>query len=447
MASHPARFDKIFLELKGLETTAKGWKCRCPAHDDRSPSMDVWITDDGWLGLYCYAGCTREDILHSIGCVHADLGPERSGGERVERYQKTTITNVYSYCDEEGRELYQVVRMEPKGFRQRKKEPDGSYTYSVSGVRKVLYHLDELTAQPKRMVFIVEGEKDVDNLRDLKLLATCNAGGAGKWLDGYTESLKGRHVCLIPDHDKEDAKLKKRPGWEHVDMVAKRLIGHVASLRIVQLAVSEGQDISDWLANGGSRAKLEALARSSPIITHPEMIPTYQPTPSPSVPEPVTSKRRGRKVTLRGEELSSAAHKGVMRILRRIKNKGVVDHQSWSAEIEQACGEQAVKKASHRYFVGAVGTYQDNPCPGKILQVRYEPHDNGLCRLNEDDHDDDIFVFVTGHAPTYIVHGWIKGVAGKTEKYKTEDVYHIPTPDLLDLSELPPELDDDEQTD
>src|SRR5215510_15958919 len=87
----------------------------------------------------------------------------------------------YDYVDEDGTFLFQVVRFEPKTFVQRRKDR-GRWVYQVQGVRKVPYRLPELmeAIANERTVYIVEGEKDVDNLAKLGIVATCNPGGAGK---------------------------------------------------------------------------------------------------------------------------------------------------------------------------------------------------------------------------------------------------------------------------
>ena len=46
-------------------------------------------------------------------------------------------------------------------------------------------------------VYITEGEKDALALVRLGLCATCNAGGAGKWQDGYSTTLKGAGVVIL----------------------------------------------------------------------------------------------------------------------------------------------------------------------------------------------------------------------------------------------------------
>jgi hypothetical protein len=82
----------------------------------------------------------------------------------------------YDYTDEGGNLLFQVVRYEPKKFLQRKPNGHGGWVWKVKGTRHVPYKLPELLEGiGNYVVFVPEGEKDVDALRRWHLVATCNA--------------------------------------------------------------------------------------------------------------------------------------------------------------------------------------------------------------------------------------------------------------------------------
>lgn len=50
---------------------------RCPAHEDRTPSLSVRYSASGrWL-VYCHAGCSTEKVLEAAGRTFADLIPGR----------------------------------------------------------------------------------------------------------------------------------------------------------------------------------------------------------------------------------------------------------------------------------------------------------------------------------------------------------------------------------
>ena len=74
--------DTLISRLDGVKETGHGkYIARCPAHDDRSPSLAVKDGDGGRVILHCFAGCETEDVLNAIGLTFADVMPERIGAE------------------------------------------------------------------------------------------------------------------------------------------------------------------------------------------------------------------------------------------------------------------------------------------------------------------------------------------------------------------------------
>lgn len=68
---------KLLEQLEGVRKRGPGtWIARCPAHDDRSPSLSIRETDDGRVLIHCFAGCEARDVLAAIGLKFADLYPE-----------------------------------------------------------------------------------------------------------------------------------------------------------------------------------------------------------------------------------------------------------------------------------------------------------------------------------------------------------------------------------
>jgi hypothetical protein len=187
---------------------------------------------------------------------------------------KPPFETLYDYTDENGALLSQTVRY-PKGteprFRQRRPgERHGEWVWNLEGIRRVLYHLPDVikAIADNQTIFVVEGEKDADNLRDIGLTATTNPMGANKWRPEYSESLRGGDIVIIGDNDK--------PGREHVEHVSKDLSGIAKRLRVLDLTsiwpeCPEKGDVSDWLAAGGTDDKLKAAV---------ENLPDWRPLPS-----------------------------------------------------------------------------------------------------------------------------------------------------------------------
>ena len=230
--------EELLKRLKEVSEAGAGqWTARCPAHNDLTPSLSVSAHGDKIL-LHCHAGCETEKILQTLGLTMRDLFQD-------EGKDKQGYLDIYDYRDEEGTLLYQVCRMNPKGFVQRRPGIRKKWIYKLQGVR-VLYRLPELLeAERSKPVFIVEGEKDVNRLMSDGLIATTNSGGAGKWRSEYNEFFRERDVVVIPDND--------TVGIRHAKHVVDSLRSIATSTKLLELeGLSKSGDVSDWLHQGHS---------------------------------------------------------------------------------------------------------------------------------------------------------------------------------------------------
>jgi hypothetical protein len=68
----------IINRLEGVRQTGAGrWIARCPSHGDKRPSLSIRELDDDRVLLYCFAGCSAEDVLGSVGLDFSALFPEK----------------------------------------------------------------------------------------------------------------------------------------------------------------------------------------------------------------------------------------------------------------------------------------------------------------------------------------------------------------------------------
>ena len=243
---------ELLARFNSCKKISSGYKAKCPAHDDRTPSLSINEAADGKILLTCHAGCDTESILASVGLSMKDLFPEKPESSVLPR-RAQQIVATYDYTDEQGELLYQVARFHPKDFRQRRLDKAGKWVWNLGNVKRVPYRLAQLvSAEPNVVVFIVEGEKDVDLLVSHGLVATTNVSGAKKWRDYYSDYLIARNVVVIPDND--DA------GREHALNVAGSLHGKAASIRIVELpGLPPKGDVSDFLNAGYTVDQLLAI--------------------------------------------------------------------------------------------------------------------------------------------------------------------------------------------
>jgi hypothetical protein len=274
--------DRVLSLLRGVKKTANGWDALCPAHDDTSPSLGIAVGKDGTVLVKCRShDCTADAICTAIGIGLRDLFPadnrngSASGG--------MNIVAIYDYSDADGKLLFQVVRLDPKGFRQRRPDAKGKdcWTWNMKGVRPVLYRLSAVldAVAEKALVFVVEGEKDADNLTRLGVTATTNVGGAGKWRDHYAESLRGAAVVILPDNDEA--------GRGHGRQVASMLHGVAGPVKVVNLpGLPAKGDVSDWLAAGGTAEQLQNMVDAAPVWMPSEetaVAPKKRPADRPTI--------------------------------------------------------------------------------------------------------------------------------------------------------------------
>lgn len=312
-----------------------GWTCRCPAHDDRSPSLSIHAGDDGRALVNCHAGCSGDAVCAAIGLRLADLFPDdpnRRNGRtpRTRRVSTSTETRPaapaansvdvdapkpvetfatarevveklerrrgakaahWVYTDALGEPVGLVVRWnlppDPddaerkprKDIQPVSKLPEGWANKGMPTPRP-LYRLPDLLAtKPGDRVYVVEGEKAADACRAVGLVATTSPHGSNSPAQADWSPLAGRDVVILPDHD--DA------GETYAAAVARlALAAGAKSVRVVRLVelwagMPKGGDMADLLNNRGGdvdpiRVEVEALAEKA----EPEAVETIDDAPA-----------------------------------------------------------------------------------------------------------------------------------------------------------------------
>ena len=143
--------------------------------------------------------------------------------------------------------------------------------YRYAEVRKAITN--------NELIFIAEGEDNVDRLWALGFAATCNIGGSGKWRKSDTRDLEGAKVVIITDRDE--------PGVKHAELLHQEfpdplwLYPFPNSKAWENLPKSKGLDIADWiehhkitaddiLAAIGEKKTFEVPRQAQKVVTHPK---------------------------------------------------------------------------------------------------------------------------------------------------------------------------------
>jgi hypothetical protein len=148
-------------ELKNLITaktgnepkpSGQGFICHCPAHDDKTASLSISAGRDGLL-LNCHAGCTFEAVTAALGINPVELfhAPGAAKNGKPAKSGKFNIVANYPYHDAEEKLRFEVCRLDPKGFRQRRPDPaaPGKWIWNLKGVELIPYRLPELITAAK----------------------------------------------------------------------------------------------------------------------------------------------------------------------------------------------------------------------------------------------------------------------------------------------------------
>jgi len=238
----------------GAKKPKRGPNYHCPnagghANGDKNPSLSI-DRKDGRTVAHCF-GCglsgSPVQLASELWSMSPSDAAERLAGKlgiqtatRNRSRSRFEIQETYPYTDEDEQTLFEVVRLKPKDFRQRRPDGNGGWEWRLDGVRRVLYRLPAIIEAVAlgKLIHVVEGEKDVHAIEETGGIATCNPGGAGAWRDRYSETLRDARVRIVADRD--------AAGREHARAVAASLEGVAESVEIVEAA--EGKDAADHLS-------------------------------------------------------------------------------------------------------------------------------------------------------------------------------------------------------
>ena len=278
-----SEFQSFGIQMIG-GPSPKGWvKCPSPFNPDRFPSCGVNVENSssfaGYLRIFNNSGprqaigffdlarelssaCAGKEFIDILKHYADKTGVEFDHHETKKKTPagpKGEIIATYDYIDQSGKLKYQVCRLKPKSFRQRRPDPDkpDSFIWNMDGITALPYRIQNVVEN--KTVYIVEGEKCADDLNNsFNLPATTFHGGAGKFWPDVLPYFKDKDIILIPDND--------QTGKDHIQRLANEFQKTAASIKIVELLGLESKgDISNWIASGGTKKQFLDLCKKAPI--------------------------------------------------------------------------------------------------------------------------------------------------------------------------------------
>lgn len=248
------------LRHHGCTPDAHGrWRCPFPerhTRGDEHPSVTIKEGRASCWSQSCFRGADVFELIRLLEGLQTFPEQQRriealAGLIHANGKGNRRIVATYNYVNSEGGLLFQVVRFEPKDFRQRRPDGNDGWVWDLKGIQPVLYRLPEVLKADS--VLVLEGEKDVETAYRCDLppgwTATCNPMGAGKWSEEFSDCLTGKSVVILPDADER--------GRQHGQQVAKSVSGKAAA--VYMLSLPHGKDLTEWAESGKTSEDFRAL--------------------------------------------------------------------------------------------------------------------------------------------------------------------------------------------
>lgn len=257
--------NDILGRLEGVKGRDGKYMARCPNHGDKTPSLSVSLGNDNKVLLKCFAGCSAEDIVWSMGLQMKDLFAEITPAtafpvyETQQRTQSTVKEAEYLYV---GGTLKKVKYRRADGSKYctwLHREGD-RWEKGRKGIAPGLYR-----SQPDlpEVVFLVEGEKDVESIKAMGLPAVSLPDGSqSKWESSYDSVFQDKRVLILPDNDE--------PGQKYAQMCAANIYGKAEKVWILDLKdawpeIPPKGDVSDMIQQFGAEIAFSKIAELDKI--------------------------------------------------------------------------------------------------------------------------------------------------------------------------------------
>ncbi len=269
--------DELLSRLGERVVSSSGngtYSARCPAHDDKNPSLSIAVAEDRVV-VCCHAGCSTEHVARALSMEMRQLFDDHYAGaashsttavtlaakgkksktlhatreraieaagwsadrKAVARWDYIVsgaiVATVLRFDDDNGGKEFRPVSLHDGGWAVGK--PNGKWP---------LYRIDDLVEAGT--VYVCEGEKAADAARRIGLTAVTSAGGAKAARNTNWSPLAGRQVVILPDND--DA------GRGYGDDVRAALLKlkPPARVSVVQLpGLPDGGDLADLVDAAG----------------------------------------------------------------------------------------------------------------------------------------------------------------------------------------------------
>ena len=238
--------------------------CRCPAHEDRNPSLSV-KQRNGRVLVHCHAGCPQDAVLDALAAQGLDIrrSNDVNSDGHISDYRHPELgkpSYVWPYYDAAGKLIGYVARFETGDGKQFRPLALKDSRWRVQGLPapRPLFNLPAILRRQDAPVLVCEGEKAAEaaSKRFPHVVATTSMHGAKSPHKTDWSPLEAKSVTVWPDNDKAGATFARKAAKLAQDAGA-------SSVRIVKFpaGLPEGWDLAD---DPPSRLDLDKLLAVAP---------------------------------------------------------------------------------------------------------------------------------------------------------------------------------------
>lgn len=258
----------------------KEWKAICPKHEDNKPSLSI---NEEQSVYHCF-GCQWSGHLYDPDHKRKENNARKLKIEsqiipipksQIESYAKALSDEGIQFLKEIRGITSEVIHKYKMGWCKEKQRFTIPIPWQGRYVNVRLYHPDKnpkiLPISPGRSIqlfpenqlknneiWLCEGELDTLCAISHGLSAITVTGGAGSWKEEFTPLFKDKKVNIVYDCDEAG-----RKGAEKI----AEILSKVAEVKIVDLGLGEGEDLTNWLVDyGKTKEELEKLASKTPVF-------------------------------------------------------------------------------------------------------------------------------------------------------------------------------------
>ena len=108
--NHSDPLDLLLSRLRGVKRHGKRVMARCPAHEDKSPSLSLSRAEDGRALVHCHAGCQTRHVLAAVGLEMRVLFPENLSQGQRQQYRRDILEAEHGF----ERVVIEIAKAEAK---------------------------------------------------------------------------------------------------------------------------------------------------------------------------------------------------------------------------------------------------------------------------------------------------------------------------------------------